>query len=147
MVNAMTSDSASRVTRSRRAFRLILYPLVAGAGLATVLHAQDQAPQPEHEPAATPAPTDKSAPAATPATEPPAQAKTPAPAGEQAGQAGTATPPAGTATPAATTPGANASDDDTRDESAPVPKGSSPNHFEPTEKVRADFDVSFPVDI
>jgi hypothetical protein len=30
---------------------------------------------------------------------------------------------------------------------APVPKGPSPNRFEPTEKVRADFDVSFPVDI
>ena len=141
----MTSDSVSRVTRSRRAFRLILYPLIAGAGLATVLHAQDQASPAAHEPAATPAPTDKSAPA--PATEPPAQAGTPAPAGEQRGKAGTATPPAGTAAPAATTPGANASDDDTRDENAPVPKGSSPNHFEPTEKVRADFDVSFPVDI
>jgi len=25
--------------------------------------------------------------------------------------------------------------------------GSTPGHFEPTEKVRADFDVSFPVDI
>jgi len=25
--------------------------------------------------------------------------------------------------------------------------GASPSHFEPTEKVRADFDVSFPVDI
>jgi hypothetical protein len=32
-------------------------------------------------------------------------------------------------------------------EKAPPPKGSSPNRFEPTEKVRADFDVSFPIDI
>jgi hypothetical protein len=32
-------------------------------------------------------------------------------------------------------------------EKAPLPKGSSPNRFEPTEKVRADFDVSFPIDI
>ena len=29
----------------------------------------------------------------------------------------------------------------------PPPKGPSPNRFEPTEKVRADFDVSFPIDI
>lgn len=32
-------------------------------------------------------------------------------------------------------------------EKAPAPKGPSPNRFEPTEKVRADFDVSFPIDI
>jgi len=32
-------------------------------------------------------------------------------------------------------------------EKAPPPKGPSPNRFEPTEKVRADFDVSFPIDI
>jgi hypothetical protein len=32
-------------------------------------------------------------------------------------------------------------------EKAPPPKGLSPNRFEPTEKVRADFDVSFPIDI
>ena len=30
---------------------------------------------------------------------------------------------------------------------SPVPAGSSPTRFEPTEKVRADFDVSFPIDI
>ena len=30
---------------------------------------------------------------------------------------------------------------------APAPKGPSPSRFEPTEKVRADFDVSFPIDI
>jgi len=29
----------------------------------------------------------------------------------------------------------------------PPPKEPSPNRFEPTEKVRADFDVSFPIDI
>ena len=32
-------------------------------------------------------------------------------------------------------------------ERAPLPRGPSPNRFEPTEKVRADFDVSFPIDI
>ena len=31
--------------------------------------------------------------------------------------------------------------------SPPAPAGKSPARFEPTEKVRADFDVSFPVDI
>jgi hypothetical protein len=31
--------------------------------------------------------------------------------------------------------------------SPPVPSGPSPARFEPTEKVRADFDVSFPIDI
>jgi len=30
---------------------------------------------------------------------------------------------------------------------SPPPKVPSPNRFEPTEKVRADFDVSFPIDI
>lgn len=29
----------------------------------------------------------------------------------------------------------------------PAPRGPSPTRFEPTEKVRADFDVSFPIDI
>jgi len=33
------------------------------------------------------------------------------------------------------------------DGAAPAPKGPSPSRFEPTEKVRADFDVSFPIDI
>jgi hypothetical protein len=33
------------------------------------------------------------------------------------------------------------------DGAAPGPKGPSPSRFEPTEKVRADFDVSFPIDI
>jgi hypothetical protein len=33
------------------------------------------------------------------------------------------------------------------DGTAPAPKGPSPSRFEPTEKVRADFDVSFPIDI
>jgi|PlaIllAssembly_1097288.scaffolds.fasta_scaffold43705_3 hypothetical protein len=41
---------------------------------------------------------------------------------------------------------APASDAATQPRSA-VPAGSSPTRFEPTEKVRADFDVSFPIDI
>jgi hypothetical protein len=58
--------------------------------------------------------------------------ETPAPSGATAGN---------TATPAETTPAAAAPKQD-----AP-PKPASPTRFEPTEKVRADFDVSFPVDI
>jgi hypothetical protein len=59
---------------------------------------------------------------ATPASTPGADA---APGGESSAQ------------PAATAP----------DGAAPAPKGPSPSRFEPTEKVRADFDVSFPIDI
>ena len=59
--------------------------------------------------------------------------------------------------PAATAPaaGAEAGDDEAAagktGEKAPVAKPAdakgSPQHFEPTEKVRPDFDVAFPVDI
>ena len=132
----MTSDSASRVTRSRRALRLTFYGLVAGAGLATVLHAQEQPPATGDDTKPVPA---------SPAAAPPADA-----ASKPA--SGTGTPPAkapGTGTAAAAPAGATAKapDDDTQDENSPPPKGPSPNRFEPTEKVRADFDVSFPVDI
>ena len=44
------------------------------------------------------------------------------------------------------TEGAKAAEPDASGK-APPPKGPSPNRFEPTEKVRADFDVSFPIDI
>lgn len=36
---------------------------------------------------------------------------------------------------------------DAPDGAAPAPQKPSPSRFEPTEKVRADFDVSFPIDI
>ena len=64
---------------------------------------------------------------ATPASTP---GKDAAPAAREAAQDGV--PPA--------TPSADTS-------AAPAPKGPSPSRFEPTEKVRADFDVSFPIDI
>ena len=66
-----------------------------------------------------------SAPAATPA---------PAPAAKTADGA----KPADGA-PAAGAPG--------KPDSKPPAAGKSPQHFEPTEKVRPDFDVAFPVDI
>jgi hypothetical protein len=62
-------------------------------------------------------------------------------------------PPPPTATPAApAAPAATAPAKDTTAGPAPtakpgeVSKG-TPQHFEPTEKTRADFEVSFPVDI
>jgi hypothetical protein len=95
MENAMTSDSASRVTRSSRSLRLAVMLFLGALAAATVLRAQEP-------PKAT--------------ATPPA----PAPAGDKAAPA--------TAT-------------DRKPASAPS------GRFEPTEKVRADFDVSFPVDI
>ncbi len=67
------------------------------------------------------------APPAAPAANPPASASTPAPSG---------TPPAKASAPAAETL-----------PPAPASSKPSPQRFEPTEKVRPDFDVAFPVDI
>ena len=87
----MTSDSASRVTRSR----WHLLGAVALLAVVGVLRAQEpQAPAPP-PPASAPAPA-----ANPPATNPPA-----------------------------------------------AKPGRTQDRFEPTEKVRADFDVSFPIDI
>jgi len=78
-----------------------------------------------------------------------AQESTPSAAGKPATPA---TTPGKDAAPAA---GEAAQDSETSakssanapDGAAPAPKGPSPSRFEPTEKVRADFDVSFPIDI
>jgi len=64
---------------------------------------------------------------ATTAPSPAAVGKDAAPAGETPAQPATAAPGKST--------------------NPPAPTGSSPARFEPTEKVRADFDVSFPIDI
>lgn len=76
-----------------------------------------------------------------------AQESAPAPSAWPAAPSGA---PAGAAREAATAgetpaPPAAGAPDGTVD--APAPKGPSPSRFEPTEKVRADFDVSFPIDI
>lgn len=97
----MTSDSASRVTRSR----WHIFGALALLAVVGVLRAQE----PE-------------APASTPAANTP----TPAPNAPAA------------ATPAAATPAAAP---------AAARPGRAQDRFEPSEKVRADFDVSFPVDI
>jgi hypothetical protein len=95
----MTSDSASRVTRSR----WHLAGALALLAVVGVLRAQE--------------------PEAPPATGAPAPAENPPAPG-----------PTATTAPAAGT--------------APAPKpGRTQDRFEPSEKVRADFDVSFPVDI
>jgi hypothetical protein len=62
-------------------------------------------------------------------------------------------PAAEGATPAQSAPPAAASESETAEAATaapatpPAPAGKSPARFEPTEKVRADFDVSFPIDI
>ena len=136
----MTRASASRVMRSRRDLRLsVLLALACLAGI-TVLRAQEPPPA-AGEPATTEAPAPEPTTgqdekiefpdAPDPGAAPPAQPK----------------PPAETTAPAG---------DEEVDEDEPPPQttprtpgvvGDTPGRFEPTEKVRADFDVSFPVDI
>ena len=103
----MTSDSASRVTRSR----WHLLGAVALLAVVGVLRAQEPQAPTSPPPASAPAPA-----ANPPATNPPA-----------------ANPPASTAPAAGAPPAAK--------------PGRTQDRFEPTEKVRADFDVSFPIDI
>ena len=121
----MTSVSASRVTRSRRGVRLAM-TLVAGT---VVVLGAFGAPAAQETPVQAPP---AAAPDVTPAT---------APAESEAGPASTddaqeATPAASQSQPAGEKP-------------APAGAATRPpkERFEPTEKVRADFDVSFPVDI
>jgi hypothetical protein len=114
----MTSASASRVTRSSRALRLAVLLFAGALSVVTVLRAQEPAPAPAGTPAA---------PASGPATAAASTAGDAAPDGASSAQPVTVAPDE-----AAT---------------APAPKGPSPSRFEPTEKVRADFDVSFPIDI
>jgi hypothetical protein len=114
----MTSASASRVTRSSRNLRLAVLLFAGVLSVVTVLRAQESVPAPADAPAA---------PASAPATAATSTARDAAPDG------------APSAPPAAGAP------DDAA--AAPAAKGSSPARFEPTEKVRADFDVSFPIDI
>ncbi|MGB5103714.1 MAG: hypothetical protein WBO04_10420 [Steroidobacteraceae bacterium] len=99
----MTSDSASRVTRSSRSLRLALVLFGCCLAVATVLRAQEPVPKEE-------------SPATTEGTEADDVKEAEAPAAEEQGR-------------------------------KPGVVGPTPGRFEPTEKVRADFDVSFPVDI
>lgn len=126
----MTSDSASRVTRSRRSLLRSTLLFIAVLAGVTVLRAQETAPTapPPQAPATEAAiPAEK---AATPAA--PDDSKS-------------ATAPAVSDEEAATDAKAQSAG---AQEGKPAGKvGPTQDHFEPTEKVRADFDVSFPVDI
>ena len=132
MADAMTSDSASRVTRSRRSLQRSLLLTAAVLAGVTVLRAQ------ETPPAATPAAAPPAGQAA-PAGAPPPAGKTAPDATEPADAAGN--PAAPPASPASADPQAPAAG------KAGGKIGPTRDRFEPTEKVRADFDVSFPVDI
>ena len=78
-----------------------------------------------------------------------AQESAPAPAGRAATPAGASGTDAANAAraPAPEVETSAASPPGPPDGAAPAPQGPSPSRFEPTEKVRADFDVSFPIDI
>lgn len=134
----MTSDSASRVMRSRASLRRSLLLFAACLALAGVLRAQEAARTAE-SPAAERTEGTTRAPAADPdipVSEPVPAASAPAKGTAQPARPadGAASGPAKSATEGAT-------------ERTPGVVGTTPGRFEPTEKVRADFDVSFPVDI
>jgi hypothetical protein len=134
----MTSDSASRVTRSRRNLWLALAVFASCLAVAGMPRAQETAVEPERaadaaESAGTPADPGSAGVKRAPAEVDPGTADSASGSGDaQKGtdEDSTATKP----TPADSS-------------SKPAKSGTTPGRFEPTEKVRADFDVSFPVDI
>lgn len=134
----MTSDSASRVMRSRASLRRALMLFAACLALAGVLRAQEAARTVE-----SPAAERTDGTARAPAAEPDTPVGEPVPA-VSAPAKGTAQP-VGADDRAASGPEKSATEGTT--ERTPGVVGTTPGRFEPTEKVRADFDVSFPVDI
>jgi hypothetical protein len=130
----MTSASASRVTRSSRSLRLAIVLFAGVLAAATVLRAQDTPPA-----APAPAPAASAAGAAGPGDDTP---------GEAPGEVQSSEPATGEAQHPGTAAGERAPETNPpapADRSRPV--GPTPGRFEPTEKVRADFDVAFPIDI
>jgi hypothetical protein len=126
----------------RNRFVRVLAGFVAAVAMTAVLRAQEQpAPTPPAQPAAK-APAEGTA--APPQHAPPA---TGAPAAQTPAQPATPGSSAGATAPAAPSAPATPADDDSAGPPGPAPTGKSPERFEPSEKVRADFDVSFPVDI
>jgi hypothetical protein len=79
-------------------------------------------------------------PSPVPAAEPTQPAAAPATESEPAAAAESAPP-------SASSPSSGTKEAAPSPEASERPAGSTPSRFEPTEKVRADFDVSFPVDI
>jgi hypothetical protein len=133
----MISDSASRATRSRRSLQRATLLFLAVLAGVTVLRAQETAP-----PAAPTTPLPSPAVKAADKPLPPATASTAA--------GDTPAAPAATAGAAAAPDAAASSDAGSSGakEAKPAGKvGPTRDRFEPSEKVRADFDVSFPVDI
>ena len=114
----MTSASASRVTRSSRSLRLAALLFIGVLSVATLLRAQEAPPA---------SAGNQATPASAAGTDAADTAPDAAPDGDPS------------AKPAADAP-VGAAD-------VPAPAGSPSARFEPTEKVRADFDVSFPIDI
>jgi hypothetical protein len=109
----------------RRSRPLPVAPLFALAILAVgIAYAQQNLPAPTAAPAKAPA-----------SSQPPAAESVPEPAPDAAAPAAAAT--------AATEDAPQAA----KPTSAPAAARGSPQRFEPTEKVRPDFDVAFPVDI
>jgi hypothetical protein len=134
----MTSDSGSRVTRSKRSLGLATALFAGGIVAVTGLGAQET-PAPA-QPAPATAPGHVPAPTAPEAATPPVAARNASASTTAPGSPGAQAPAVSQPQPAdAKSPPAGAS----RGTSG----GGSKDHFEPTEKVRADFDVSFPVDI
>ena len=80
-------------------------------------------------------------PPGTPPKDAPAQPETPAPAPNPGAE------PEGASAPAADTGEAEAEEELPPLPPDVAPAGPSPQRFNPTEKVRADFPVSFPIDI
>ena len=111
--------------------------MFAGAlAVVTVLRAQEPPPDgPAASPAAAPAggPVPAARSAIEPTAEEPAAEEPAADATDASVDKGPPSPPAGA--PTSGPPDARR------------PVGPTPGRFEPTEKVRADFDVAFPVDI
>ena len=146
MANAMTRVSASRATRSSRDLRLLVLLALACVAGITVLRAQETPPA-DAETAPVAEPDSTEAPAEGEKIEfPDAPDPTAAPS----------KPPAPPTSEGPTTEAPPATADEEVDGEEPPPEttprtpgvvGDTPGHFEPTEKVRADFDVSFPVDI
>ncbi len=143
MANATTRASVSPATRSRRDLRLLLLLALACAAGLTVLRAQETTPP------ATPA-------AEAPATGEPGVADEPEKIDFPDAPDPGATPPAQPASQPSPPPTSGAAEQEPADDEEPPPDatprtpgvvGPTPGRFEPTEKVRADFDVSFPVDI
>jgi hypothetical protein len=134
--------------RSNRELRVLAALAVLCTGSGSVLLAQETPPAQE-----TPSAEETSAaPAAAPTIEFPDAPDPGAPAKPPAATKPAAAPPKDAPEDASADAPAEKSAEEEEPPPGSVPRkpgnvGPTPGRFEPTEKVRADFDVSFPVDI